>query len=227
MFRFTFGGLAIASLLFVSMVPSTQAQGFFGIGKDEPLPSVSLPPANVTLEIPMPVNSANLSLLLAQAGEGGSLTALKQEKVERYRQHLQTMINRRLRQFFFDEEVPLADQRGQLSVQTHFRLTIVKQLSGMRRDGDFDVERGNMEVSGRFHYRVADTEGRPLREDSLDIDRLKLREPYQVRAQQNGEQLEDSTDQAILNLLSTLTDKVLSTIDDDIEADELQELLAS
>ncbi|WP_237067902.1 hypothetical protein [Microbulbifer guangxiensis] len=225
MIRFAHRGLAMAGLLLVSTIHTAQAQGFLGIGGDDNNPSLSLPPASIALNIPMPVNSANLTLLLAQAGEGGSLTALKDAKLQRYSQHLQTAFDSELRQFFLDEEVPLVDGRGRLSLVTDFDLTVVKQLGAMRTEGDIDLERGHVEISGSFSYRITDPGGRPLHEDSLDLKRLKLREPYQVSAQRGGSQVQDTTDQAILNLLSDLAGRVIARIDGDIEADELRELV--
>ncbi|KUJ83952.1 hypothetical protein AWR36_009080 [Microbulbifer flavimaris] len=224
MIRFAARRLAMAGLLFVSTT-SAQAQGFLGMGDDTPTPSVSLQSPSINLNIPMPVNSANLTLLLAQAGDGGSLTALKEAKLRRYRQHLQVALGSELRQFFLDEEVPLVEGRGQLSLGTDFRLTVVKQLGDMRSEGGVDLEQGNMEMSGTFTYRLIDAGGRTLQEESLDIDRLRLREKYLVRVQRGGNQVEDTTDQAILNLLSTLSGKVLARIDGDLEADELRDLV--
>lgn len=225
MIRFARRRLAMAGLLLVSTIHTAQAQGFLGLGGEDTNPSLSLAPPSIALNIPMPVNSANLTLLLAQAGEGGSLTSLKEAKVRRYSEHLRVAFGSELRQFLLDEEVPLVDDRGQLDLLTDFDLTVVKQLGDMRSEGNFDLERGNIEITGRFSYRIADRGGRSLQEDTLDIHRLKLREPYQVRVQRGGGQVEDTTDQAILNLLSALASKVIARIDGDIEADELRDLV--
>lgn len=224
MMRLTARALALAGLLNFSFSATAQ-DGFPGLA-DGQSPSLSIAPAEILLDVPMPVNSANLALLLAQAGEGGSLTSMKDAALHKYRQHLQNELRSRLREFFAGEEVPLVDREGLLSLHSALDLTVVKHFSDLQSGEEYDLERGTVELSGSFRYQLRSFTQRPLREQSLDIAKFRIREKYRVRSPKNGDTAEDNTEEAIKLALSQMVEEILEEIEDDLEADELRDLLS-
>ncbi|WP_377518833.1 hypothetical protein [Microbulbifer taiwanensis] len=225
--RSTTHGLALAGLLLFSTGSIVHAQGgFLGIGGDEQNPSLHITPTEIQLDVPMPVNSANLALLLAQAGEGGGLSAMKEAALSKYRQHLEQALGAQLREFFIEEEIPLVDTEGLLTLQNRLEITVVKHFSDLRAGDTYDLERGTIELSGNFHYQIRSLADRALRERSLDITELKIREKYLVKSPKNGDSAEDTTEDAIKLALSKMVEEVLEEIEDDLEAGELRDLLS-
>lgn len=206
-------------------LPLTQVQAFPGFGGDDRNPSLTIHPTEIELDVPMPVNSANLALLFASRGEG-SLSAIKDAEVRKYREHLEGELQSRLTRLFTDEEVPLVPREGMLSLRNSLDITVIKHLSKLQNKGDYELERGTVVVSGSFRYQLNDLNGRALRSRDLDLERFKLREKYQVKTLRDGSSAEDTTEEAIRAALSKMTEEVVDEIEDGLEADELRELLA-
>lgn len=212
--RRTTRGLALAGLLIFSFASAVQSQ--------EQKPSLSISPPEIALDIPMPVQGGDLALLLAQASQGNSLSQLKEAAVLRYKQHLERELTQQLREFFTDEEIPLVEQRGLLSLRNTLDLTVVKHFNDLQSKGDYELERGTVELSGSFRYRLEHFSGSAVREQQVDIADLKIREKYRVLTPKDGGETENTTGQAIERALSEMVEELLERIEDDLEADELQ-----
>ena len=219
--------LAAGGLLFLSCSSAATAQdGFFGFGGEQQTPSLSLAPAEIQLKIPLPVNGTDLNLLLAQAGSGPSLSAMRDAALSGYREHLSRELSNGLREFFADEEVPLVAGGAALTLLSSSRITVIKQLGALENKGGYDIERGTVELSGKITFELRDFSGRSLLSRELDVSDFKTQEKYLVQSGKAGSASKDTTDAAIKRALSELARGALRKVDDDLEADELRELLA-
>ncbi|AMX03880.1 hypothetical protein [Microbulbifer thermotolerans] len=227
MMRITARALALVGLLIFSFSTSAAAQGgLLSFGGDSRNPSLTIAPSEIQIDMPLPpMDSADLALLLAQAGKGGGLASMKEAAVRKYRQYLEGELDSRLRAFFVGEEVPLVDKGGQLSLHSALDLAVIKHFNNLQSESGYDLERGTVELEGSVHYRVKDHSGRQLLEETLDIKRLKIREKYQVRTPKNGGAVEDTTEQAIKQALSRMAKELVDKMEDELEADELRDLL--
>lgn len=195
-----------------------------GFGGDDQIPTLNIAPAQIDLNVPMPVNSANLTLLLAQAGKGHDLSSVKDAALRKYHQHLQHELSTRLNDFFADEEVPLVDSQGMLSLHNRLDVKVVKHLSELQSEGDYDLESGTITLSGSFYFRLRNYADETLLEQNLDISDLKVSEKYRLKSSRSGGAVEDNTESAIKQALTEMVVKILKRIDGDLEADELQDL---
>jgi len=218
--------LAVPLIFSFSSAASGQEGGFLGLGGESRNPSLHIAPAEIELDVPMPVNSTSLALLLAQAGKGGNLSSMKDAALDKYRQHLQSELQAQLRDFFAGEEIPLVEREGLLSLQNRLQVKVVKHFSDLQTKGGYDLERGAVALSGSFHYRLGNFAGDTLREESLDIAKLKVRRKYLVKTPKGGGAAEDTTEEAIKLALSEMVERILDEIEDDLEADELRDLLS-
>lgn len=226
--KITKRGLTLTGLLLFSTALAAQPQGrFLGFGGDDENPSLKIHPAEISIDVPMPVNSGSLAVLLAQAGEGGNLRSLKEAALRKYHLHLGIVLNARLQAFFTEEEIPLVEREGLLSLNNQLQVTVVKHFNDLQSVDGYDLERGTVEVAGKFHYELRNFNDRVLRERSLDLADFKVREKYQVKTAGDGSTAEDSTEEAIKLALSELVDEILDEIEDDLEADELRDLLST
>lgn len=222
-----FRSLAVGGLLFLSFNGVATAQdGFFGFGGDQQTPNLFLAPAEIHLNIPLPVNGTDLNLLLAQTGSGQSLSAMRDAALSSYREHLDRELTYGLKAFFTDEEVPLVEGAAPLTLQSSSRITVIKQLGALENKGGYDIEQGTIELSGNITFEVRDHTGRSLFRRELDVSDLKTREKYMVRSSMAGSASKDTTDAAIKRALTELASGALREVDGDLEADELRELLA-
>lgn len=222
--KITTRGLLMAGLMTLSCVGSVQAQdGFLGFGGDKPNVSISIASSDIAIDIPMPVNSANLAQLI----EGNNLAAMKNTALRKYQQHMQTELKANLQAFFAEEEISLVEREGLLSLHNNANIVVKKNLIAMESAGDYDVERGTIALTGTFNFQLKDISGRSLRELSVDVAKLKVREGYQTKSSRNGGASEDNTEEAILLALSEMVQRVFRKVDGDLEADELRDLLAS
>ncbi len=207
-------GLALAGLLIFSSASAAQGE--------EQKPSLTILPPEITMDIPMPVQGGDLALLLAQASQGNSLSQLKEAAVLRYKQHLERELTQQLREFFTDEEIPLVERQGLLSLRNTLDITVVKHFSSLQSKKDHELEKGTVELSGDYHYRLEHISGSAMREQQVNISELKIREKYRVVTPNDGSEIENTTDRAIEQALSELVEQLLERIEDDLEADELE-----
>ena len=215
--------LAISGLLGIGV--SVQAAAQFWSG-DEHTPSLVVTPTNIQIDVPMPVSSGNLQLMLAQATSGGGLAELKQQAVRTYTQHLQSELARELYEHLDDEEVPVVEKNGVLSLQNTIDLKVIKHLSAMKPKGDYDLEQGKVGLSGEFSYTLKNRSGTALREQRVNIDDLNIREKYLVRTYHDGRASEDNTEEAIKEALSELVEELMEAMEENLEADQLREMAA-
>ena len=211
--------LFIASFLFSSANTAVYAQG-----GDKTNPSLVLAPAKIVLDVPTPVKGNNLILLLAQGDSGNSLSALKEKATRKFIAQLRSEWNDRLQEFFVDEEVPLVQQNGFLTLHSFLDISVSAQLTSLKSYGSFELERGILELSGDFHYQLENRAGGTLREQRIDIADLRVREKYKVKTPQSGGEAEDTTDAAIERALAAVVLRLLDHIEDQLEADQLREL---
>ena len=222
-----FRSLAVGGLLLLSFSAAAAAQdGFFGFGGEQETPSLSLAPAEIHLTIPLPVNGTDLNLLLAQAGSGQSLSAMRDAALGSYRAHLNRKLTDGLKEFFADEEVPLVEGQAALALRSSSRITVVKQLGALENKAGYDIERGTVELSGRITFELRDHAGRSLFSREIDVSELNAKEKYLVRSGGAEGSSKDTTDAAIKRALTEMARGALREIDDDLEVDELRELLA-
>lgn len=213
--------LALAGLLGIGVSAQAVAQFW---GSDEHTPSLVIAPTNIQIDVPMPMPSGDLQLMFAQATSGGGLTALKQQAVRNYTQHLHSELARELDEYLDDEEVPLVEKDGVLSLQNNLEITVIKHLSAMKPKGDYDIERGNVALTGEFRYTLKNRSGIALREQYISIDDLKIREDYLVRTYHDGRAGDDDTEEAIKKALSELIEELVESMEDNLEADQLREM---
>lgn len=219
----TFRQLALAGLVTFGLSAQTAAQIW---GGDEHTPSLVIAPTDIEIDVPMPVSSGNLQLLLAQATSGGGLAELKQQAVRNYTQHLHSELARELYEYLDDEEVPLVEKDGVLSLQNAIELKVIKHLSAMKPKGDHDLEQGKVALNGEFRYTLKNRNGTALREQRIDINELDIQEKYLVRTYHDGRASDDNTEEAIKKALSELVEELVEAMEDNLEADELREMAA-
>lgn len=195
---------------------------FSAHAEDKPTPSLTLAPAEIALDVPMPVNSGNLALLLAQAGQGGSLSALKDEALREYKLHLRRTLAEQLQEHFADEEIPLLDRAADFNLHNYLDITVIKHLSDLQSKGKYDLERGTVELTGDFHYRLQNTAGIAVREQRIDLSELRIREKYLVKTPRDGGESEDDTEAAIKRALAQMVEELIERIEDNLQADALR-----
>ncbi|MBB5211680.1 chorismate mutase [Microbulbifer hydrolyticus] len=217
--------LAIAGLLGIGMSAQAAAQGGFW-GGEEHTPSLVVAPSSIQLDVPMPVSSGNLQLMLAQATAGGGLAELKQQAVRGYTQYLHSELARELYEYLNDEDIPLVDKDGVLNLQNSFDLKVIKHLNAMKPKDDYDLEQGKVTLTGEFRYALTNRSGTPLREQLVSIDDLKVQEKYLVRTYHDGRASEDNTEEAIKKALSELVDELVESMEDNLDPDELRAMAA-
>jgi hypothetical protein len=216
--------LALASLLAFSF--STHAQtSFWGSGEDA-TPSLSIAAAEITIDIPMSLNTGNLEQLLAQASSGSGLSELKAAEVRKYTQHLHSEFASQLIEYFNDEQVPLLQENAALQLRNALSIKVIKNLSALKPRKEFDLEQGTVVLSGEFQYQLRNRAGSALREQRVDIGKLKIKENYRVKTPHDGSAAEDDTEQAIKRALTEMSENILKEIEDNLEADKLREMAA-
>jgi len=207
------------------LTPQVSAQGFFGIGGEEsPVPQITLARAEITVDVPTPMQGNDFDALLAQATSGKGISAAKERAIKHHSEQLRTALDGRLREFFADEEVPLIASNQSLTLHSFIDVSVVKQLSGLKNSGNYELERGNLTAGGDFHFRIQDPNGRVLKERQIDIADLRLQEKYQVKTPLDGSGSEDNTEQQLDKIMRQLVERIMGQIDDDLEADSLREL---
>ncbi|WP_346838202.1 hypothetical protein [Microbulbifer sp. SAOS-129_SWC] len=216
-------GLA-AGLLF--LFAQTASAGMFGLGGDEKNPSITLTPAEIALDVPMPVQGEDLSKLLAQTGSGNGLSALKEKAARKFTAELQRRLHTQLQARFTDEHVPLVQQGGNLMLRNFLDINVSKQLNNMQNSGGKQVEKGYVTLSGSFHLRLDNPTGTPLREQSVDIADLHVREKYQIE-RIAGSVGKDTTDDAISRALQEMVEELLDRTEDQLDADALRDLVSA
>jgi hypothetical protein len=214
--------LALAGLLAFSCA-SHALQGFFGSGESD-APSLSIASTEIAMDVPVPMQGENLALLLAQAGQGGGLSELKESSVRKFSDYLRGELDTQLREHFDDEAVPLVEQKGFFTLRNFLDITVSKQLTDLRNASSYELERGTVELSGDFHYRLENVAGEAVREQRVDIAELRVREKYRVKTATDDAKSEDNTDEAIERALAQLVKRLLNRIEDNLEADELRKM---
>ena len=226
-----FRKLALAGLLSISAIGSiglsaqVHAQSGFW-GSDEQIPSLNITPASIAIDVPMPVSSGDLQLMLAQATSGGGLADMKQEAIRTYTQHLHSELARLLDEYLEDEDVPLVQQDGVLSLQNSLNLKVIKHLSAIKPKKDYDVEQGNVTLTGEFSYQLQNRSGTALREQRITIDDLKISAKYLIRTYHDGRTGDNDTEEAIKKALTELVEELVESMEDNLEADQLKEMAA-
>lgn len=222
-------GILFAGLVLATNFASTQAwgQGFFGVGGDDaPVPNITLARAEIAVDVPTPLQGNDFEALLAQATSGQGISKAKDEAIQHRTEQLRAELDSQLRAFFADEEVALVASNDALTLHNFIDVSVVKQLSGLKDSADYELERGNLSVSGDFHFRIQDPQGRVLKEKRLNLADLRLKEKYQIKNHHDGSGSEDNTEQQLDRLMRELVERLLSRIDNDLEADSLQELVS-
>ncbi|WP_308364731.1 MULTISPECIES: hypothetical protein [unclassified Microbulbifer] len=218
----TLKSLALSSLL--AFTSPTWAQGWFG--GDAPPPSLTLAPAEIAINIPLPVQGRDLERLLSRAGGSKSLTELKARAVRKFSEVLRKELDAKLREHFDGEEIPLVQEGGLLTLHNFLDIAVGRQLNDMETTADYELERGTLTLSGTFHYRLENNSGEALGERRLDIAELRVQEKYQVKTPLDGGEAENTADQATEQALMKLVGQLLERIVDDLEADELRDMAA-
>jgi len=203
------GGLA-AGLLF--LFTQSAAAGMFGLGEDEKNPSVTLTPAEIALDVPMPVAGEDLAKLLAQAGSGGGLSALKEKAARKFTAQLQRDLYAQLQEKLGDADVPLAQEGGNLTLRNFLDISVSKQLNNLQNSDGKQVEKGYVELSGDFRLRLDNPAGAPLREQHVDVADLHVREKYRIERSAKGTD-SDTTDAAISRALQKMVERLLDRAD--------------
>lgn len=216
-------GWALAGLLTIPFA-STARAGLFG--GDDIIPTLDIAPAEIHLNVPMPASGADLATLLARSGKDHSLSAMKDAAVRNYQQYLEQTLDAHLRSFFAEQEVPLVNREGVLGLHNQLDIKVVKNFTDVESNADYELERGTVGLAGHFHYQLQNAAGALLREQTVDISRLKIREKYQVKSPHSGGVAEDTTEKAIKLALAAMVKKILDEVGDDLEADELEDLVA-
>lgn len=218
-----FTALAGLLLLSASLAPSAWAQGLFG-GNDSPVPHITLARTEITADIPTPLQGNDFDALLAQATSSKGLSATKNAAIRAFSDQLRHKLDRSLREFFIDEEVPLVTDRYALTLHSVIDISVDKQLNGLKTKNDYEIERGNLSASGDYRFHLKDPSGRILKEKRLDIADLRLKGKYQIKTPLRGGVNEDNTDEQLQKMLDQLVVRILKRIEDDLEAGSLREL---
>ncbi|GAB2514814.1 hypothetical protein [Microbulbifer agarilyticus] len=221
--RLLAAGLCSLALSTTTVDQAIAQESFWG-GSDH-VPSLVITPGKIEIDVPMPV-SGDMQLMLAMASNGGGLAELKQKAVRSYTQHIHSEFARVLYEYLEDEEVPLVKENGLLNLENNIQIRVVKHLSSMKPGKDYDTERGNIALSGEFRFTLAGRNGNTLREQRVDIGKLKITEKYRVRSYLDGRATEDNTQEAIENALTEMVEELVERMEDHLEADALSDLVS-
>ncbi|WP_346838200.1 hypothetical protein [Microbulbifer sp. SAOS-129_SWC] len=223
--QFLRSGLA-AGLLFL-FTHTAAAAGLFGFGGgDEKNPSIALTPAEIALNVPVPSQGEELVKLLANNGHANGLSALKDRAARKFTAELQRRLHAQLLQRFTDEEVPLVQQQANLTLRNFLDIRVNKELNDMQNADGKQVEKGYVTLSGNFRLRLDNPAGTPLREQSVDIADLHVREKYRIERMAGGIS-SDTTDDAISRALQEMVDDLLDRTEDQLDADALRSLVTA
>lgn len=214
--------MTLCSLMAFTALPIA-AQGLFG-GDEKPLPQITLAYTEIAADIPTPLQGNDMETLLAQATSGQGLTAARDAATRAFSAQLREKLDAALREFFTEEQVPLGTSNSSLTLHNSIDISVVKQLSGLKNSGDFELERGNLSASGDYHFRLQDPNGQVLKEKRIDIADLRIKGNYQIKTYTNGQDAEDSTSAELEKLLDTLVTRIVDRIEDDLEADSLRDI---
>ncbi|WP_226703402.1 hypothetical protein [Microbulbifer elongatus] len=199
------------------------AQGLFG-GSDTPAPHITLAHTEITAEIPTPLEGNDFDALLAQATSDEGLSATREKAISAFSDQLRAKLNFALREFFTDEDVPLITDNSSLTLHNSIDISVVKQLSGLKNSGSYEVERGNLTASGSYGFRLNAPDGRVLKEQRLDIAELRLKGKYQIKTPLGNGEAEDNTNEQLQKMVDQLVVRIIDRVEDDLEADSLREL---
>lgn len=172
----------------------------------------------------MSISDTNLQLMLAQASNGNGLAEQKQQAIRTYTQHLHSELGKVLFEHLEDENVPLVQESGVLSLQNNLNLKVIKHLSAIKPKKKYDVEQGKVALTGEFSFLLQNRDGSALREQRITVDDLKITSKYRVRTYHDGSTGEDNTEEAIKKALSKLVDELAETMEDNLQADQLREM---
>lgn len=216
--------IARSVALFTLLLSSAAwCQGLFG-GSDEPTPKITLAHTQIAAEIPTPLQGNDFDALLAQATSGNGLSAVREKAIRDFSQQLRFKLDNALREFFDDEEVSLITDNGSLTLHNSIDISVVKQLSGLKNRGDYEVEKGNLSASGDYHFSLNSPSGEVLKEKRVDIADLNLKGKYQIKTPLGSGNAEDDTEEQLQKLADILVARIIDRIEDDLEADSLREL---
>ncbi|QKX16752.1 hypothetical protein [Microbulbifer sp. YPW1] len=198
-------------------------QGFFG-GGDEPTPHITIAHTKVAAEIPTPLQGNDFDALLAQATSGEGLSDVREKAIGVFSEQLRFKLDSALREFFADEEVALITDNNSLTLHNSIDISVVKQLSGLKNRGDFEVEKGNLSASGDYHFSLNTPSGLVLKQKRLDIADLNLKGKYEIKTPLGSGEAEDNTEEQLQKMVDVLVARIIDRIEDDLEADSLREL---
>ncbi|WP_078082896.1 hypothetical protein [Microbulbifer mangrovi] len=198
-------------------------QGFFG-NSDEPTPHITIAHTKVAAEIPTPLQGNDFDALLAQATSGEGLSDVREKAIGIFSEQLRFKLDAALREFFADEEVALITDNNSLTLHNSIDISVVKQLSGLKNRGDFEVEKGNLSASGDYHFSLNTPSGLVLKQKRLDIADLNLKGKYQIKTPLGSGSAEDNTEEQLQKMADLLVARIIDRIEDDLEADSLREL---
>ncbi|MFV8782981.1 hypothetical protein ACNKU7_11205 [Microbulbifer sp. SA54] len=221
---FKIRNLALAGLLSAASVSSMAQSGLWG-GDDANL-SMTIAPAELKIDVPMPVSSGNLQVMLAQATNDGGLADLKQEAVRKYSQHIHSELGRELSDLLEGEDVLLVQDSGALKLQNSLDVKVIKHLGGMAPRGNYDLEKGTIQVTGEFRYTLSNKAGSSLREQRINLEDLKVKSKYLVRTPHDGSAADDNTEEAIREALSEMVEELVEQMEESLDADNLKALAA-
>ena len=222
LFRHT---LAALGLLFSAalMSATASAQGLFG-GSDEPIPHLTLARTEVAADVPTPLLGNDFESMLAQASNNGALTAAKETANAEFANYLRTRLDSALRELLADEDIPLYSDNNSLILYNFIDISVVKQLSGLKNSGEYEIEKGNLSASGDYHLRLQAPGERMLLEKRLDLADLRLKGKYQIKTNLHGGAGEDNTGEELQEMADQLVKRVIDRIEDDLDADALRAL---
>ncbi|WP_237059711.1 hypothetical protein [Microbulbifer sediminum] len=216
--------LTLAGLLSVLSVPVWGQGNFLGFKEDTPNPRVKIAPAEIALDIPMPVSGAGLAELLAQANAGLSLTAIKDEALRTYHTHVHNELSQQLTERFNDSEIPLVENAAHLTLQNSLDVQVIKRFSDLRNGSEYKLERGKVELEGVYRYQWLTPDGRTVRQGEIDISGLRISESYKTKTPHGEGTGEDTTEESIKRALTEMVDEMLDESEEDFEAEQLRTL---
>nr|WP_010132111.1 hypothetical protein [Microbulbifer agarilyticus] len=214
----------VQRLASLGLLLCTSLCGLLAHAQEQPVLNVTLAKIEVAAEVPTPLQGNDFESLLAQATNGGGVSAAKESASREFSEYLQARLDRALREFFADEEIPLRSDNHSLILFNFVDISVVKQLSGLKTKGDVEIERGNLSASGDYLLRLQAPGERVLREKRLDIANLRLKGKYQIKTSLYGDENEDNTGEQLQRMADQLVKRILDRIEDDLEADALLEL---
>ncbi|SDK40390.1 hypothetical protein [Microbulbifer yueqingensis] len=215
---------ALAAVLYALSGPAAAQAKFLGFQEDAPNPRVKVAPAEILLDIPMPVSGADLADLLARANSGLSLSAIKEEALRVYQQHLHRELSEELAERFADAEIPVVEGGAQLTLSNFLEVKAIKHFSELRKGSDQKLERGTVELEGVYRYQWRTADGTAMREGEVNLADLRIRESYKVKSDLGGNTQEDTTEEAIKRALSEMVEEMLDKSEDDFEPEQLRSL---